>query len=89
MRAAFRKLLLGRRPLRRRDWLTSYAQSLSERDVVEIAEVAKPDMMRLLIEHAALAAGDAFAMGILLRDGERVMPYGDRLAAAPISSLWF
>lgn len=44
-------------PVRRRDWLISYAQSLSERDVVEIAELAKADMMRLLIEHAALMSG--------------------------------
>lgn len=34
------------------------------------------------------AAGDGFAMGILLHDGERMMSYGEQLAAAPISSLW-
>jgi len=34
------------------------------------------------------AAGGAFAMGILLHDGERVLRYSDRLAAAPLSSLW-
>lgn len=50
---------------RRRDWLTSYAQSLAERDVVEIAELAKVDMMRLLIEHAALMSGQLLNMSEL------------------------
>lgn len=54
---------------RRRDWLTSYAQSLSERDVVDIAELAKPDMMRLLIEHAALMSGQLLNLSDL---GQRV-----------------
>lgn len=52
-------------PARRRDWLTSYAQSLAERDVVEIAELAKADMMRLLIEHAALMSGQLLNMSEL------------------------
>jgi len=52
-------------PARRRDWLTSYAQSLAERDVVEIAELAKADMMRLLIEHAALMSGQLVNMSEL------------------------
>ncbi len=52
-------------PARRRDWLTSYAQSLAEGDVVEIAELAKADMMRLLIEHAALMSGQLLNMSEL------------------------
>jgi hypothetical protein len=34
------------------------------------------------------AAGEDFAMGVLLHDGERVMAFGERLIAAPLSILW-
>jgi len=34
------------------------------------------------------ACGDDFKLGILLYDGEREVPFGDRLFAAPISCLW-
>jgi len=34
------------------------------------------------------AAGEDFRMGIVLYDGERAVPFGDRLFAAPVSSLW-
>jgi hypothetical protein len=33
-------------------------------------------------------AGDQFKMGVLLYDGTEMMPLGDRLWAAPLSSLW-
>jgi hypothetical protein len=33
-------------------------------------------------------AGDQFKMGILLYDGTETMPLGDRLWAAPLSTLW-
>lgn len=33
-------------------------------------------------------AGKAFKLGVLLYDGEEIVPLGDRLWAAPISSLW-
>ena len=32
--------------------------------------------------------GPKFTMGVLLYDGERVLPFGDKLFAAPISVLW-
>lgn len=32
--------------------------------------------------------GDKFAAGIVLHCGERTLPFGDRLAAVPISALW-
>lgn len=55
---------------------------------VKASATIRPQDFRGLISLKE-AAGDAFAMGILLlHDGARVMPYGDRLAAAPISSLW-
>lgn len=34
------------------------------------------------------AAGQRFAIGIVLYDGDTVVPFGPRLFAAPISSLW-
>ena len=34
------------------------------------------------------AAGEDFRMGMVLYDGERTVPFGDRLFAAPVSSLW-
>lgn len=36
----------------------------------------------------AEAAGERFAFGAVLYDHEQVVPFGDRLAAAPLSSLW-
>lgn len=54
---------------RRRAWLLNYAQSLAARDVLEIAEVAKADMMRSLIDHAALMTGQLLNLSEL---GQRV-----------------
>jgi len=34
------------------------------------------------------ACGERFAFGVVLHDGTDVVPFGDRLAAAPISGLW-
>jgi predicted AAA+ superfamily ATPase len=53
---------LARPPARRRDWLLAYAQSLAERDVTDIAPFIKPGQMRLLIDHAALSAGQLLNM---------------------------
>ncbi|SIS93901.1 ATP-binding protein [Phaeovulum vinaykumarii] len=36
----------------------------------------------------AEASGDRFAFGTVLYDSEDVVPFGDRLAAAPLSCLW-
>jgi predicted AAA+ superfamily ATPase len=36
----------------------------------------------------AEACGDRFAFGVVLYDGEDVVPFGDKLAAAPLSWLW-
>ncbi len=34
------------------------------------------------------ACGDRFAFGVVLYDSTDVVPFGDRLAAAPLSCLW-
>lgn len=44
-------------PIRRRAWLLSYARSLAERDVSDLAKVNKRDELALLIERAALTSG--------------------------------
>jgi predicted AAA+ superfamily ATPase len=36
----------------------------------------------------AAACGDDFKLGLVLYDGERSVPFGDRLFAAPVSCLW-
>jgi uncharacterized protein len=32
--------------------------------------------------------GDRFKLGVVLYDGDQVLPFGPRLLAAPISLLW-
>ncbi len=54
---------------RRRAWLINYAQSLSSRDVLDIAELAKAGMMRGLIDHAAIMTGQLLNLSDL---GQRV-----------------
>jgi len=34
------------------------------------------------------ASGEHFTLGVVLYDGERIVPFGERLFAAPISCLW-
>jgi len=36
----------------------------------------------------AEASGDNFKLGVVLYDGGRPVPFGDRLVAAPMSCLW-
>ena len=50
------------------------------------ATVKAPDFggLRALAE----ACGDRFAFGVVLYDSTDVVPFGDRLAAVPLSSLW-
>lgn len=40
------------------------------------------------LERLASAAGGEFVQGILLYDGEQTVNFGDRLRAAPVSTLW-
>lgn len=44
-------------PLRRRAWILSYARSLAERDVYDLAKVTKRDELRLLMERTAISSG--------------------------------
>ena len=40
------------------------------------------------IRKLAAACGDNFRLGAVLYDGDRTVPFGDRLFAAPIACLW-
>ena len=42
----------------------------------------------IMIRALAEARGDRFAFGIVLYDSADVVPFGDKLAAAPLSCLW-
>jgi hypothetical protein len=41
-----------------------------------------------LYARSADAAGDKFALGVVLHDGDAVLQFGDRLYAAPVASLF-
>lgn len=49
-------------PARRASWLRSYARSLAERDVSDIATVEKHDAMARLLDHAAVSSGQLLNM---------------------------
>ncbi|MDR1229506.1 MAG: ATP-binding protein [Azoarcus sp.] len=40
------------------------------------------------LKHFAQIAGDAFLQGIVLYDGDAMLPVGEKLLAMPVSSLW-
>ena len=50
------------------------------------ATVSKGDFSGL--HHLAVAGGDRFVLGLVLYDHDRTVPFGDRMAAAPLSTLW-
>jgi len=41
------------------------------------------------LRRLAAACGDRFASSLVLYDHDRAIPFGDRMAAAPVSVLWF
>ena len=40
------------------------------------------------LERLRNATDDVFALGVVLFDGDQIVPFGRRLFAAPFSSLW-
>ena len=40
------------------------------------------------LRRLAAATGERFALGLILYDHDRTVPFGERLAAAPVSTLW-
>lgn len=55
-------------------------------EVKAAASVTTSDFRGL--KHLRDKLGDRFKLGVVLYTGEQPLPFGDRLAAAPISSLW-
>jgi len=55
-------------------------------EVKAAASIRQSDLRGL--KRLASTTGDRFKMGVVLYDGEEIMPMGDRLCAAPISTLW-
>jgi predicted AAA+ superfamily ATPase len=55
-------------------------------EVKASATVKESDLRGL--KKLANIAGDQFKMGVLLYDGTETMPLGDRIWAAPLSTLW-
>ena len=51
------------------------------------ATVSKGDFSGL--RRLATACGDRFTLGLVLYDHEQIVSFGDRMVAAPISTLWF
>ena len=54
---------------------------------VKASATVKPSDLRGLKKLASLA-GDQFKMGILLYDGDEILPLGDHIWAAPMATLW-
>ena len=50
------------------------------------ATVSRGDFSGL--RRLAAACGDRFALGLVLYDHDRIVPFGDRMVAAPVSTLW-
>ncbi|WP_419940185.1 ATP-binding protein [Candidatus Palauibacter sp.] len=55
-------------------------------EVKASATVSRRDFAGL--ERLKAACGDRFAQGLVLHDHDRTTPFGSRLAAAPVSTLW-
>ena len=55
-------------------------------EVKAAATVSRRDFSGM--RHLANACGDRFALGLVLYDHEQAVPFGERMVAAPISTLW-
>lgn len=66
--------------------LENAAGSLVGIEVKATASVKQKDLRGL--KKLAALAGDQFKIGILLYDGTETMPLGDKIWAAPLSTLW-
>ena len=55
-------------------------------EVKASATVSKGDFAGL--RRLATATGDSFALGLVLYDHEHAVPFGERMAAVPVSTLW-
>lgn len=74
-----RRLAARERP----GWFRDYVLTTIERDVVQLSGIRKVAEMGQL-----LRLRNKFTAGIALYTGNEVLPFGDRLLAVPLSSLW-
>ena len=54
---------------------------------IKLSSVIRPEDVRGL-KSLKEAAGDSFHRGIILHMGDRVLPFGEKIEAVPISALW-
>lgn len=54
---------------------------------VKASATVRPDDFRGL-RQLQDAVGDRFVRGLVLHDHDRIIPFGERLQAAPLASLW-
>jgi hypothetical protein len=57
------------------------------RGPVESGHTPRPEWFRWLTQMRD-TVGDKFVAGVALYAGQQILPFGDRLLAAPISTLW-
>ncbi|TYO99400.1 hypothetical protein EDC39_103246 [Geothermobacter ehrlichii] len=72
-------------------WHRQYIDAIIQRDVQEVTDVDKLDLLPRFVQALAQVSGQLrnySRLGIVLYDGSETMPLGDRLWAAPLSSLW-
>jgi predicted AAA+ superfamily ATPase len=56
--------------------------------VIGPRRAGKTTLVRAMGEAERDAAGKRFVLGVVLYDSDTIVPFGERLAAAPISCLW-
>lgn len=69
------------------DFVLERADGVAVAAEVKTGQTPKPEWFRRLGQMRD-KLGDAFAAGVVLYGGSRVLPFGDRLLAMPISALW-
>ena len=62
------------------------ASCIASVEVKASATVSESDFAGL--RRLAAATRDSFALGLVLYDHEHAVPFGERMAAAPLSTLW-
>jgi uncharacterized protein len=72
---------------RSRKWVSSSGDGRVAALEIKTGQTAKPEWFRWLTEMRA-AIGGKFVSGIVLYAGNEILPFGDRLLAVPISTLW-
>jgi hypothetical protein len=70
------------------DWTNPYKTTRTPVFARNIVSTSQPLAAQAGLRILQQAAGPRFAAGLLLHDGEQVIPFGERLWAMPIERLW-